>query len=107
MFAVLLVSQPVRSDSPPIEVLNSGLNDAWFDPTTNGQGFFVIVFPNITQVFIGWFTYDTERPPEGTEAELGDAGHRWVTAQGPFVGNSANLTLFVTQGGVFDGPEPP
>ncbi len=103
---VLLASQAARSDSTPIEVLNAGLNDAWFDPTTSGQGFFVIVFPDIKQVFLGWFTYDTERPAEGAQALFGEPGHRWVTAQGPYEGNTANLTLFVTKGGVFNAAEP-
>jgi hypothetical protein len=96
----------LKAAETPIEVLNSGLNDAWFDPTTSGQGFFIIVYPEIKQVFIGWFTYDTERPADGTEAMFGEPGHRWVTAQGPFDGNSANLTLFVTEGGVFNAAAP-
>ena len=39
-------------------------------------------------------------------AMLGDPGHRWLTAQGPYDGNTANLTIFVTEGGVFDSAEP-
>ena len=87
--------------------INSGLNDAWFNPLTNGQGFLITVFPNIQQMFIAWFTYDTERPPEDVTAILGEPGHRWLTAQGPYEGNTANLTIYVTQGGVFDAAEPP
>ncbi len=96
----------VKADPIPIEVLNAGLNDAWFNPATNGQGFFIIVFPQIEQVFVGWFTYDTERPADDAQALLGDPGHRWVTAQGPYEGNTANLTLFVTKGGMFNAAEP-
>ncbi len=102
----LLAGQLAKAESPPIEVLNAGLNDAWFNPATSGQGFFVVVFPEIQQVFIGWFTYDTERPADDAQAMLGEPGHRWVTAQGPYEGNTANLTLFVTQGGVFDAALP-
>ena len=102
----LFSNQPARADSIPLEVLNAGLNDAWFNATTSGQGFFVIVFPDIKQVFLGWFTYDTERPASDTTALLGEPGHRWVTAQGPYEGNTANLTLFVTEGGVFNAAEP-
>ena len=103
---VLLASQPAIAESPPILELNAGLNDAWFNPSTDGQGFFIIVFPEIKQVFLAWFTYDTERPAEDVVALLGEPGHRWLTAQGPYDGNTANLTIFVTEGGVFDAAEP-
>jgi len=87
-------------------VINAGLNDAWFNPATNGQGFLITVFPEDKQMFLAWFTYDMERPPEDVTAMLGDPGHRWLTAQGPYDGNTANLTIFVTEGGVFDSAEP-
>jgi len=86
--------------------INAGLNDAWYSPATNGQGFFITVFPNIKQMFLAWFTFDTERPPEGVTALLGEPGHRWLTGQGAYQGDTANLTIFVTQGGVFDSAEP-
>ena len=56
--------------------INQGMIDAWYDPDTNGQGFFITVFPVIKQVFLAWFTYDTERPPEDVTAILGEPGHR-------------------------------
>lgn len=87
--------------------LNAGFNDAWFNLDTAGQGFLIAVFPNIQQVFVAWFTFDTERPPESVEAILGDPGHRWLTAQGPFTGNTADLDIYITEGGVFDAAEPP
>jgi len=86
--------------------INAGLNDAWFNLATNGQGFLIAVFPDIKQMFVAWFTYDTERPPEDVTAMLGEPGHRWLTAQGPYDGDTANLTIFVTAGGVFDAAEP-
>jgi len=86
--------------------INSGLNDAWFNLTTNGQGLLITVFPEIKQMFLAWFTYDTERPPEDVGAFLGEPGHRWLTAQGPYDGDTANLTIFVTEGGVFDSAQP-
>ena len=87
--------------------INPGLNDAWYNPATNGQGFLVTVFPDIEQMYVAWFTFDTERPPDGVTAELGDPGHRWLTAQGPYDGDSATLRIFVTEGGVFDAAQPP
>jgi plastocyanin len=86
--------------------INPGLNDAWYNPASNGQGFLIVVFPKIKQVFVAWFTFDTERPPENVIAFLADPGQRWLTAQGPYDGNTAILTIFVTEGGVFDAAEP-
>jgi hypothetical protein len=87
-------------------VINAGLNDAWYYPDTDGQGFFITVFPDIELVFLAWFTFDTERPAEGTEAMLGDAGHRWLTASGPYSGNQAQLEIDITTGGIFDSANP-
>ena len=86
--------------------INRGLIDAWFDPVTSGQGFFIIVFPLDKQVFLAWFTYDTERPAPDVTAVLGEPGHRWLTALGPYDGSTATLTIFNTTGGVFDAVPP-
>jgi formylglycine-generating enzyme required for sulfatase activity len=86
--------------------INAGLSDAWYNPLTNGQGFMITVFPDLQQMFVAWFTYDTERPQENVTAMLGEPGHRWLTAQGPYEGDTANLTIFVTEDGVFDAAEP-
>ena len=87
--------------------INAGMSDAWFDPKTNGQGFLITVFPEIKQMFLAWFTFDTQRPPANAEAILGEPGHRWLTAQGPYTGDTASLTIYVTEGGVFDAANPP
>jgi hypothetical protein len=86
--------------------INAGLNDAWFNLATDGQGFLITVFPDRKEIFLAWFTFDTERPPEDVTALLGEPGHRWLTAQGPYDGDTANLTIFMTEGGVFDAAEP-
>jgi len=86
--------------------MNAGLNDAWFNPATNGQGFFVNVFPQIGKMFLAWFTYDTERPGNAVESNLGDPGHRWMTAFGDFAGHEAVLDIEKTTGGVFNASEP-
>ena len=88
--------------------INPGLNDAWFDPETSGQGFLMTVFPEAKTVFLAWFTFDTERPPEGSSAQVGEAGHRWLTAQGPYdpMFPEVYLDVFLTQGGLFDSAEP-
>lgn len=86
--------------------INAGLNDAWFNRATDGQGFFVTVFPDSQQLFLAWFTYDTERPDPGVMANLGEPGHRWLTAFGPYGGDSAMLVIELTRGGVFDSAQP-
>ncbi|RPH93076.1 MAG: hypothetical protein EHM68_16205 [Lysobacterales bacterium] len=90
----------------PLEI-NAGIADAWYNPATDGQGFLVTVFPEREELFVAWFTYDTERPPQDVTAVLGEPGHRWLTAQGPYIGDTANLTVFLTEGGVFDSATPP
>lgn len=95
-----------KQSGSPVPI-NAGLNDAWFNPATDGQGFLIVVFPEIKEMFVAWFTFDTERPPDDVTAHLGEPGHRWLTAQGPYDGDSANLTIYVTEGGVFDSAEPP
>ena len=84
--------------------LNTGLNDAWFNPDTDGQGFFITVFPDLGIAIMAWFTYDTELPPEDATANLGDPGHRWLTAAGPFVDNQAVMNIEFTSGGIFNTP---
>ena len=87
--------------------INAGLNDAWLNLATPGQGFFITVFPVLGKMFIAMFSYDTERPLEGTPAILGEAGHRWVTAFGDYAGDEAVLDAELTEGGIFDSGNPP
>jgi hypothetical protein len=87
--------------------ITTGLNDAWYNPVTDGQGFFINVFPDTRLMFLSWFTYDVERPPSDVAAELGDPGHRWLTAQGNYERGVATLNVTLTRGGTFDSPTPP
>jgi streptogramin lyase len=93
---------------PPADefAITASIADAWYNPATSGQGFLITVFPTIEQVFLAWFTYEVERPDSESTALLGEPGHRWLTAQGAFAGDTATLTLFETVGGVFDGVAP-
>lgn len=86
--------------------INQGLSDAWYNEGTNGQGFFITVLEDSGLVFLAWFTYDVERPPGDAGAILGEPGHRWLTAQGPYQGDTAELKVYVSSGGVFDSAEP-
>ena len=99
---LVMTGLEVSNDFP----INPGLNDAWYNPETSGQGFLISVFPEIESMFLAWFTFDTERPDPSVNAFLGDPGHRWLTAQGEFSGNKAVLKIYVTEGGIFDSGTP-
>lgn len=86
--------------------INPGLNDAWFYPGTEGQGFVITVFPGKKIVFLVWFTFDTELPGPDAVANLGDPGQRWITAQGTYFGAEADLEVGSMSGGLFDSEEP-
>jgi hypothetical protein len=86
--------------------INGGISDAWYDPATDGQGFLIIVMEKIQTIFLAWFTYDTERPDESASANLGEPGHRWLTAQGSYADNRAVLDITFAEGGIFDSGTP-
>ncbi len=92
--------------------INSSLNDTWRSINTRGQGFFINVFSGTTPdrpqpvMFVGWFTYDVERPAADVTATLGEPGHRWLTAYGPYSGDTATLDIELTHGGTFDSGVP-
>jgi len=107
----LVVSDPqehrVRVYALPSAVLvNAAFNDAWFEPSTAGQGFFVNAFPLIGKVFMGWFTFDLQAPDPGVSAVFGGAGQRWLTALGDLRQNRAELAIELTSGGVLGAAEP-
>ena len=102
---LVMIDMMSDSDSSGFNI-NPGLNDAWYNLETDGQGFFINVFPDTGIMFLSWFTYDTERPDDSVSANLGDPGHRWLTAQGAFAGNEAVLDITITSGGIFDSGTP-
>lgn len=75
--------------------INSGLGDAWFNPQTDGQGFFVNVWEDIQTMFVGWFTYADD-----------GSGRHWMTAQGPYTEGRAELEITLSEGGAFDSGQP-
>ena len=96
----------VEDTFDPIPI-TKGLNDAWYNDDTSGQGFFITVFPNNKLMSLAWFTFDTERPPSNVTAQVGEPGHRWLTALGTYERGVANLDVFLSEGGVFDAGDPP
>ncbi len=128
---VLLPNQAAQADSPPIELLNAGLNDAWVSTDAPFQGMFITVFPELELVFLAWFTFDTVVPEGESAANLisglqsrasgsgaftkssagfaavfGADAQRWVTALGSIDGNKAELNAELTSGGVFNTSDP-
>ncbi len=82
--------------------INPGLNGAWFNPDTPGQGIMIEVLTTLDSVFMAWFTYDTQAPID--TAVVGFAGHRWMTSLGSIdhENNTVTFDLFVTSNGLFD-----
>lgn len=87
--------------APNVSV-NPGINDAWIEPGVPGQGLLISVFEDIKVMFVAWFTYEATRPAGFPEPEIGEWGHRWITLQGSFSGDVANLNIYLTQGGEFE-----
>ena len=95
--------------TPEVFVINQGIAGGWFDPGTPGQGFLIDVDPELEFIFVAWFTFDDE---DG--AKVGSADQRWLTAQGFYAGDEADvgangsimLPITNTTGGVFDDPTP-
>jgi len=79
------------------------LSDAWYDPLTSGQGFFVDNNPESKVLFIGWYTY----APLSMQAK-GGASQRWYTIQAGNIAVGAssadNLPIYETIGGTFNAP---
>jgi len=92
-------SDVVWSLSEPLPFqINASISDAWYNPATDGQGFFINVWDNIQMMFVGWFTYG--------DGGANGSGLHWMTAHGPFSDNRAELEITLTEGGAFDTGEP-
>lgn len=96
---IKITIEPDDTPPPPSFAINQGLSGAWFNPATSGQGILFDIEPNTSFLFGAIFTYET-----ATAAKLGAPEHRWLTVQGNYSGNAAQVPIFVTSGGVFDQP---
>jgi choice-of-anchor B domain-containing protein len=79
--------------------INAGMDGAWFDSDTPGQGFFIDAHTDpegSNFIFVSWFTF----------GEQTASGQRWLTAQGGFEDSTAEIDVWETTGGSFDDPEP-
>ncbi len=78
--------------------INAGMDGAWSDSDTSGQGYFIDAHPNPEGdnfIFVSWFTFGDETA----------SGQRWLTAQGGFEGSTAEIDAVETTGGSFDDPQ--
>ena len=93
------VCEQLNGNSTQAVDINAGMDGAWFDSNTSGQGYFIDAHTepggsNI--IFVSWFTYGEDTA----------SGQRWLTAQGGFEGSTAEIDVWETTGGSFDDPEP-
>jgi peptidyl-prolyl cis-trans isomerase A (cyclophilin A) len=84
--------------------INAALSGAWFNPDTNGQGFYLEVLPSVDTVIMAWFTFDAESPDASVPSTVGDAGNRWLTMVGQFNGNQFAGDILKVSEGLFDDP---
>ncbi len=78
--------------------INTGHSGAWYNPDTSGQGQLIDVEPATQFMFLAWFTFTAA-------ASSNPDQQHWYTAQGNYSGNTAELTLYETLGGLFDDPQ--
>lgn len=86
--------------------INPGMSGTWFNAATPGQGWLIDIIDqgDRKEVFVAWFTYDVNAATEDDSQGFGSTQHRWFTASGSFVGNTATLTISRNSGGVFNDP---
>lgn len=87
-------------------LITEGLNGAWYNTSTPGQGILMEVYPDIPLLFGAWFTWDTTPPDDGESAVIGDPNHRWLTVQGAYQDDTATMPVSLTRNGIFDDPAP-
>jgi len=85
--------------------INPGLNGAWLNLQTSGQGITLEVLSSLNSVFMAWFTFDTQNPDSNTQANVGFAGHRWLTSLGTIENNVVTFDLTNTTNGLFDNQQ--
>jgi len=84
------LSTNAAAEEPPM-LINYGLSGSWFEPATSGQGFVIDILPLNNLLAAYWFTF----PVEGGARE-------WYLATGDINGDSAELTIYQAEDGVFD-----
>jgi hypothetical protein len=83
-------------EEAPAFAIGEGLDGAWYDPATPGQGLFLDVFADRLQLGFGWYAFAPDAPGE----------QRWWTGLGSYSGDEAVTTLQFTSNGAFLQPGP-
>ncbi len=91
----------VLANEKEFTTLNPGLNGSWYNADQDGQGFLIEVLPELNLVFAAWYTFDTTASDD-TSAVIGNSNQRWLTATGTYTGTEAVMSVYSTQGGVFN-----
>lgn len=80
--------------------ISPGLDGAWYDPNTSGQGLQFAFLPNNGNLAtLAWYTYDVNGQSAGSD------GQRWYTISGTYTPGSphvSNLQIYQNSGGNFD-----
>ncbi len=99
---VQLLAETVDDNIP----INPGLSGAWYNPATDGQGFFFDINDDINFFFGGWFTYIQSDAANFdvsmTTKSIGATEHNWLTLNGQYSGDSADLQIGLSSNGLFD-----
>ncbi|MCF6226895.1 MAG: S8/S53 family peptidase [Xanthomonadales bacterium] len=92
-------SKPLNNILP-----KGGLTGAWANPQApeSGQGILFDVMEESGKVFAAWFTYSLDG--NSPSVDFGSADHRWFIAYGDWSGDGSEMTIALTEGGVFDKP---
>ncbi|GJM09342.1 MAG: hypothetical protein DHS20C11_16180 [Lysobacteraceae bacterium] len=99
----------IRSTGIPIDAT---ISDSWVDPRYPSQGLLILAYPDRDGLFAGWYTFNDEilsglqSHSESDAKALGTSDQRWLTAGGTFAGANADLTVFSSQGGLFNAAAP-
>lgn len=94
-FNAFLDNAYVREEGFGHRLIDESLAGIWYNVGTPGQGLVADISNQINLFFAGWYTWTTV-PGE----------YDWMTLQGGFRADKAELTIFRTSGGVFNDPTP-
>jgi hypothetical protein len=98
---VQVIAGTVTNAAPPAFEINAGVAGGWFNPATGGQGFLIDIRASDRFVFVAWFTY------QQAATKVGAPDQRWLSLQGNYSGDRAQMPIFQTAGGAFDNARAP
>ncbi|MBK8283740.1 MAG: alpha/beta hydrolase [Ahniella sp.] len=84
--------------------INYGMVGAWINPQIEGQGFVVDIDPVTGLMIVTWFVFDTASGATG--GAIPGAEQRWFIAQGQYLGNHVELTVYQARFGQLNRATP-